>query len=310
MSPCSRPWAIALLCLITLMFADISQAQEPPVLPVKVADGDWLPLVEQADKELQARLSRQLKTRALWRKLIVGRKLAVGLVDLSDPTDPRYAQINGRLEMYAASLPKIAILLAAFDRFDKGLLERTPEVERDLADMIRVSSNAAATRMIDRIGGLMRVNEVLSDPRYRFYDKERGGGLWVGKRYAKRGPRFPDPLNGISHGATATQVSRFYYQLATGRLISPAASRDMLEILSEPAIEHKFVKSLHDRAPEADLYRKSGTWQRWHADSVLVWGPEWRRYILVAMVESPKGEQILRDLVGVVEQILNSASGQ
>ena len=271
-------------------------------------DQRWLPLTEHVDKALQARLRLQLRARPEWQRLIGERKMAVGLVDLSDPTAPRYAQINGRREMYAASLPKIAILLAAFDRFDKGLLERSPEVEQDLNAMIRVSSNAAATRMIDRIGGLMQVNEVLRDPRYNFYDKDLGGGLWVGKRYAKRGPRVPDPLNGISHGATVTQVCRFYYQLATGRLISPAASSDMLAMLSEPAIQPKFVKSLHERAPAADLYRKSGTWKRWHADSVLVWGPRWRRYILVAMVESPKGERILRELVGVVERLLHPAS--
>ena len=41
-----------------------------------------------------------------------------------------------------------------------------------------------------------------------------------------------------------------------------------------------------------------------HSDSVLVWGPEWRRYILVAMVESDGGERILRDLVPVVEDVL------
>jgi beta-lactamase class A len=271
----------------------IALASAPPSLPAAVDSSDWSPLLENVDRDLQARLRQQIDARPAWRKLIAGNKLAVGLVDLSDPAAPRYAEINGDVAMYAASLPKIAILLAAFDQFQRGELERTPEVERDLNAMIRVSSNGAATRMIDRLGGLKKVNAVLSDARYRFYDKDEGGGLWVGKRYAKRGPRLPDPLKGISHAATVTQICRFYYQLATGRLISPQASAEMLEMLSEPGIRHKFVKSLHERAPDAALYRKSGTWKRWHADSVLVWGPEWRRYILVALVESPNGEQIL-----------------
>lgn len=291
------------LCFL-LLTATASSAKLQQ-LPVPVPKSDWLPLTKHTDRNLQKRLEQQLSTRLQWRKLIRKRKMAVGLVDLSDPAAPLYAHVNGQKEMYAASLPKIAILLAAFDHFDKGKLKRTPEVEQDLHAMIRNSSNSAATRMIDRIGGLMQVNEVLRDPRYHFYD-QKNGGLWVGKRYAKEGPRVPDPVNGISHAATVAQVCRFYYLLATGRLINPEASRDMLDMLSEPGIEHKFVKSLTALAPDADLYRKSGTWKQWHADSVLVWGAEWRRYILVALVESPKGEQILRDLVAVAENVLQA----
>lgn len=271
-----------------------------------VSEVDWQPLLDREDVWLQTLLDQRLRRNPQWRKLLESRKLAVGLVDLSEPTQPRFAQVNGRVEMYAASLPKIAILLAAFDQFERGLLARTPEIEQDLAAMIRVSDNQAATRLIDRLGGLAAVNKIIADPRYRFYDANGSGGLWVGKRYAKRGPRLPDPIYGISHAATVNQACRFYYQLATGRLISQQASREMLALLADPAIEHKFVKPLHQRAPRARLYRKSGTWKHWHADSVLVWGPEWRRYILVAMVESPKGEQILRDLVPAVEGLLQA----
>jgi len=291
------------LLLSILLLPVFSNADHKPELPTEVQTAEWLPLAERVDRDLQKRLEQQLSKRLQWRKLIRSKKMAVGLVDLTDPATPRYARVNGNEEMYAASLPKIAILLAAFDHFERGKLKRTPNVEADLNAMIRTSSNSAATAMIDRMGGLMQVNEVLRDPRYHFYD-ERNGGLWVGKRYAKTGPRLPDPVNGISHAATVTQVCRFYYQLATGQLISPQASRDMLAMLSEPGINHKFVKSLSELAPDADLYRKSGTWKQWHADSVLVWGADWRRYILVGLVESSKGEQILRDLVEVAEKVL------
>ena len=172
--------------------------------------------------------------------------------------------------------------------------------------MIRSSSNKAAARVSDRLGGLDRVNAILKDSRFKFYDENMGGGLWVGKRYAKKGRRRPDPMNGISHGATATQVARFYYRMATGRLISPRASRRMLEYLVDPGVHHKFVNTLELEAPEATLYRKSGTWRHWHADSVLVWGGNWRRYILVGMVEDPNGEAILRGLVRVAEQALQA----
>ena len=35
------------------------------------------------------------------------------------------------------------------------------------------------------------------------------------------------------------------------------------------------------------IFCPSGTWKNWHADSVPVWGPVWRRYILVGLVEAP-----------------------
>jgi hypothetical protein len=37
---------------------------------------------------------------------------------------------------------------------------------------------------------------------------------------------------------------------------------------------------------------------------VLVQGPTWRNYILVALVEAENGEAILRGLVPIVEEIL------
>ena len=196
-----------------------------------VAD-DWRPLYEQVDPELQRNLENRLAQNPQWARLIGRKRMAIGVVDMSGEV-PRFARVNGNQMMYAASLPKIAILLAAYVSFEDGSLAETAEVHDDLADMIRVSSNSAATRLIDRIG-MKKIQSVLKDPQFGFYDEKRGGGLWVGKRYASAGPRVGDPLHGISHGATATQVCRFFYLLASGRLISPERSAMMLEDLVDP----------------------------------------------------------------------------
>ena len=169
--------------------------------------------------------------------------------------------------------------------------------------MISNSDNQAATRMIDRIG-LEKIEDTLRDKKYELYDPRRGGGLWVGKRYAKSGNRNGDPLFNISHGATATQVCRFYYLLAMGKLVSWERSHMMLDMLIDPEIHHKFVNSLDNLAPDAKVYRKSGTWQNWHSDSALVWGPKWRRYIVVGLIEDKNGEQILRNLIPAMEKVL------
>jgi beta-lactamase class A len=296
---------IVLLCTgIGLLWGPAFADEALPELPFEVPDKQWRPLRDRADLFLQQQLSGNLNARADWARLIKQGKLAVALVDLHNPVRPRYARVNGSTMMYAASLPKIAILLAAVDALESGQLELDESIDKDLTSMIRTSSNAAATRMIDRLGGLRKVNAVLTDPRFNFYDADRGGGLWVGKRYAKLGRRLPDPVNGISHGATATQVARYYYRMAAGRLISREGSARMLSYLSDPALNHKFVKILKQESSDIKLYRKSGTWKDWHADSVLVWGADWQRYILVALVEDPRGEQIMQQLVPVAEKTL------
>ena len=276
---------------------------EPLPLPLHVPDGQWQPLCERADSGLQAALEESLKQEALWRSLIRDQKMAVGLVDLSEPVAPRFAQVNGPTMMCAASLPKIGILLAAYRSFEEGTLEETPRMHDDLVAMIRRSSNEAASRMVARIG-LSRIEEILQDPRCRFYDPQEGGGIWVGGGYTKGGEWIPDPVKGLFHAATVTQVCRFYYLAANGRIVGPQHSREILEVLSKPELHDKFVKVLEKEVPLERLYRKSGTWKAWYSDSVLVWGENWRRYILAALVEDQQGERILRNLVPVVEQIL------
>ena len=83
----------------------------------------------------------------------------------------------------------------------------------------------------------------------------------------------------------------------------------MLDILKNPALHHKFVNTLDQIAPEAELYRKSGSWRTYHSDSILVWGKDPnRRYILVAIVDDASGEKIIRDLVRPIEKVLNNRS--
>ena len=145
------------------------------------------------DESLQVKLEAEMKANPKWRKLLADKKLAIGLVDLSDPEHVKFARINGAHMMYAASLPKIAVLLASMDAIDKGELKETAEVKKDLLLMISKSNNAASTRMIDRLG-YEKIEAVMTDPKYEFYDEEHGGGLWVGKRYGGGGATNREPL--------------------------------------------------------------------------------------------------------------------
>ena len=276
-----------------------------PSLPLKVADRDWRELSQQHDQRLQARLEQALKHHPLWQSLVTEGKMAVGLVDLSNPRTPRFARVNGDTMMYAASLPKLAVLLAAFQGFEDGTLKETPEIRAEMIEMIRRSDNFATNQVIERIG-LRKIETVILEPRYRFYDQKNGGGLWLGSDYGSHLVQNPEPLKNLDHAATVNQVSRFYYLLAYGRLINPKRSGQMLKILAFPDLDDKFVTALGSAVPLNRVYRKSGEWKIWRSDSILVWDGDWRRYILVSLVEHAEGERILRDLLPAVEQLLKA----
>lgn len=222
-------------------------------------------------------------------------KLSITLVDITDPFAPQLASINGDQMMYAASLPKIAILLGAFERIERGEMVLDRATEGKLTRMIRNSSNQAATEMLNRVGKPF-LAELLQSPRYRLYDPVNNGGLWVGKDYGKASAWKRDPLHNLSHGATAFQVARFYYLLETGQLVSAKKSREMKEILGQSAISHKFVKGLQGCQPTAQIFRKSGSWRQFHADSAIV-EHDGRRYIAVALAEDSRGGEWLKKLI-------------
>lgn len=271
-------------------------------LPLDVPDGTMPPLEQLQDTELQAKLEAILHSNKRWVALSKNKSLSIGIVDMQDPLQSRFAAINPNNMVYAASLPKIAILLACEDAIASGKLKETPEVKEDMRLMIAKSSNTAACRNFNRVG-INQISSVLQDPCYNLYDKKNGGGLWVGKPYGSSSIRVGDPLKNISHAASVLQVCKFYYLLAFGQLVNEDRSNDMLNMLVDPQLHHKFVSVLDRVAPKAKVYRKSGTWQNWHADSALVWDDN-RRYIVVALAQDSQGETILRELMLKIDTAL------
>lgn len=295
------------ISLFLIFTVAISFSQTKPHLekiPIRNTE-EVPPLKSLESSDLNALLFNEISKETHWKAMINANAMTIGIVDLYHLNDIKYAGINDNFMMYSASLPKIAILLAAMDAIENGELEETPAVTKDMKLMISKSNNQASTRMIDRLGYL-KIESVLRRKQHKFYDETTGGGLWVGKRYAAGGKRHPEPMKGLSHAATTMQVCSFYYQLVMGNLISYERSAQMLDIMVKPALHHKFVNTLEKIAPKANLYRKSGSWKNFHADSILVWGPK-RRYIAVALIDDIYGEQIIRNLVKPIEKVLKAA---
>ncbi|MEJ2219449.1 MAG: serine hydrolase [Desulfobacterales bacterium] len=258
-------------------------------------------LGESCDPRLQKALETRLSSLQL-RKATTRKDLSVVVVDITDISKPRMAYVNPNKMMYAASLPKIAILLGAFEKIANGEMTLDDETLEKLKLMIRNSSNTAASDILNRVG-MDYLADLLQSPRYRLYDPERNGGIWVGKEYGQAPAYRRDPLHNLSHGATALQVARFYYLLETGQLVSPQLSKLMKSIMADPAHEHKFVKGLKKVQPDSEIYRKSGTWGPYHSDSAIV-EHHGRRYIAVALAKSRQGEQWLQKLIVALDDII------
>lgn len=224
---------------------------------------------------------------------------AVGVLDLQRP---RVAMIHPDRIEYAASVAKIGILLAYFERYPDAATALDPVTRHELGLMIKASSNEMAAKY-SRALGLEDIQRIINA--YGFYDAAHGGGLWMGKHYGPNSERFGDPVADHSHAATVRQLLRYYLLLDQGKLVSPAASKTMREIFASPDIPHddlKFVHGLQGR--EVTLLRKWGSWEDYLHDTALITGPR-RRYVLVAMTKHPRGDEYLADLAVAVDDLMS-----
>ena len=214
---------------------------------------------------------------------------AIGVLDL---TDLRLAMVNPDEMFYAASVPKICILLAYFETHPEAVKHLADDVRRELGRMIKVSDNAMAAKY-GKLLGIDKVQDVLQSRPYRFYDKKWNGGFWYGKHYASKGERKGDPVHDYSHGATVRQCLRYYLMLEQGRLVNPQACEKMKEIFASPELDYgntKFVAGLNGR--DVTMIRKSGTWRDWHADTARI-EHGGRVYLLAGLTHHPQGGAIL-----------------
>ena len=256
------------------------------------------------DPALETTLERMLCSMD-YCNLINQDRLAVAVVLLDASLAPRLAMVNGHHMMYAASLPKLAIALGALVAAERGQLTLDDSLLEDMNAMMRVSCNECATRVLARVGRESLLS-ILQDPQYAFYDADRSGGLWVGKDYAGVGAYHRDPIDDLSHAATAYQVARLYYRLDKGSLLNERYTAVMRDILARPGIEHKFVAGLAGEEG-LSMLRKSGSWKQFHADSALV-QQNGLTYIVVALVDDDNGEKILRSIATGVHALMQSTA--
>ncbi len=242
------------------------------------------------------------------KKAAKNRQMGAVVADITDLKNPQVAWYKPNVMYYAASLPKIAIVVGVFAHIDKGLIHLDSALETKLIGMIRHSSNQYATDLLHMVG-MKQLSHILQDEKYgKLYDPVYGGGLWVGKAYGKSTERMGDPLHNISHGATAMQAARFYYGTITGTIIDIKYRPLLNKIFGRPAINHKFVKGLKGRE-NVEIYRKSGTWRDYHADSGVVVHDDFT-YIVVYIEHHPKAGNKAVKGIQIVDDVMKAYAYQ
>ncbi len=246
--------------------------------------------LQQIDADLRARFG------------MTPEQTAVGVLDLQTL---RLAMLHPDRGEYAASVPKVGILLAYFAVHPAAATNLDAQTRHELGLMCKASNNEMAAKFSRELG-LRQIQAVLNS--YGFYDAAHGGGLWVGKHYGRGDERYGDPVGDNSHAATVRQLLRYFLMLEQGKLVSPAASQTMREIFASPEIPHddiKFVRGLAGRGVE--VIRKWGSWKDWRHDAAVVTGAG-RHYILVALTRHPRGDDYLVELAATVDDLMQGGS--
>ena len=80
------------------------------------------------------------------------------------------------------------------------------------------------------------------------------------------------------------------------------------EIFGDPAIKHKFVKGLEGREG-VRIFRKSGTWRDYHADSGLV-ERDGLAYIVVAIDQHPEAGRGMVEGIRIIDDVMLERAGR
>jgi beta-lactamase class A len=249
-------------------------------------DDSFTEQIEKIDAELRAKFG------------MTTNDTSVGVLDLRTG---RAAGVRERKLEYAASVAKIAILLAYFEFNRNAVTNLDAKTKHELGLLIKASSNEMATEFSESLR-LELITAALHS--YGLYDEKDGGGIWMGKHYGKAGERVGDPVGDHSHAARVKELLMFYWMLEKGLLVSPEASKQMREIFASPEIPHdaiKFVKGLEGR--EVKILRKWGSWENWLHDSAIIEGPG-RKYILVGLTHHARGDEYLEELARRVDDLM------
>ncbi len=317
----------------TVMFFSGSSAAdgattEPPVSPALVSPEqeealeasarDWLGTI-QPDRELQIFLDEKIETQRSRDKTLARQTIRFSLIDIPVEGSPTLADWKGDLPVYPASVAKFVYLMAAYEWRDEGKLDIDPKLDRQLQQMIYVSSNRATQKVVARLtdtrpGPRLGPEEYPEFVRRRHRVKDWLNELGItglhmvhptydggGDLYGREEQFLED--TGIEGALpnqtgqyrnrmamTANDSARLLALLATDRALSPEASEAVRERMRRSTQKQRYLRARIAGGAEksgfpVDVFAKTGTWGPIFADAGIVRGPSGRQLVVAAFIE-------------------------
>ncbi|MBN1478466.1 serine hydrolase [Candidatus Sumerlaeota bacterium] len=244
-------------------------------------------------------------------------------IDATDPNLPLFGHWHGNELVYPASAIKTVFMVHVYQRVVDGDLRLSRRVRRLLRDMIRVSSNIATQDIVDLLTG------TTNGPRI---DQPAAYAAWVSRRNAtnrlmrtcgfsrmnanqKTWDELPaedsvelqflgaDHPMGYANGnrLTAVENAQLLWLIDQDLIVSPRACAHMRRLLhrggDEDAYGDERIRIGKGVPPEAEVWSKAGSTDRWFHDAATVALPDGRRLVLTVYTDMPWREGLDREAV-------------
>lgn len=179
--------------------------------------------------------------------------LSITLIDVSKPTTHAIAGFNNTISRFPASVAKLYWMVAFFGYAEKGLIPDESPFYTDLSQMMRISDNDAASRIVDAITntesgdnleGKSLENWIKSRSKVNDFFAQSGYNkinlttknypiTGVGEEPTGRDLQLREkPAYSQGNFVTSDQTARLMYEIYTKQAISPLASTKMAYLLT------------------------------------------------------------------------------
>ena len=251
--------------------------------------------------------------------------LALSVIDLTKPDAVVRADYHGDVSFYPASLVKLFFMVETYHEFDGKKL--TPEIERALREMIRVSDNDAAAFLLDVLTDTASGSELEGKALEEFIERRRK----LNRYFASLGYDISAMIKPWSFGpfgrdmqimgenkinrnrASANSFASLLLWIVRRHAISAQGSDAMMSLLERPLDpprpEENQVKEFFGESlpPGSKLWSKEGDTSEVRHDAGYVELPNGRKLIIVILTRGAADDKTLLPGIGkrLLEEIGN-----
>ncbi len=221
-----------------------------------------------------------------------------------DTEHPVLGGYNMDTSFYPASVVKLAYAAALEHDFATGRLTRDPATMQDLASMLRVSSNAATNRILDRLSGTQSGPQLPPDELKVFAEKRQVVNHYLQQLGLKninacqktwdvepygRDTQFLGEHYENRNTMTAADTAKLVWLIKHGDLVSRPACDEILSFMQRRPGNQKDIQARRIGSgipPESQLWSKAGWTDNTNHDAAYVIPPMGDAFVLVVFTKT------------------------